>query len=142
MEFRLPSEAEWEYACRAGMTSRYYWGGDSNYGLLQNHAYTTYYTYPNTFTGPRMTGLLLPNNFGLYDMCGNVMEWCEDDWHDNYLGAPTDGSAWVNGPNPSREHPLRGGFFYSTYEQLRSSSRSNSAYWPGFRVVLAAPKKP
>jgi len=83
---RLPSEAEWEYACRAGTTSRYSFGDaitpkDANYN-------------ESGYSKTSETGTYPPNNWGLYDMHGNVWEWVQDDWHANYQGAPEDGSVW------------------------------------------------
>ncbi|MDP1855868.1 MAG: SUMF1/EgtB/PvdO family nonheme iron enzyme [Candidatus Nitrotoga sp.] len=85
MQYRLPSEAEWEYACRAGQLHQYC-GSDN----LDSVAW--YYENNGKKTQP--VGHKMPNTFGLYDMMGNVAEWMEDSWHDNYNGAPTDGSAW------------------------------------------------
>ena len=118
--YRLPSEAEWEYACRAGTTTPYFFGeslakSQANYG---SESTTDVGSFP-------------PNNFGLYDMHGNVYEWCLDDWHDNYSGAPTDGSAWTNGGD-SNGRILRGGSWYFDSEDCRSAFRA----WddPGDRV--------
>lgn len=82
--YRLPSEAEWEYACRAGTTGDYA-------GTLDE---MTWYN-KNSDSKKHPVGQKKPNAFGLYDMHGNVWEWCEDVWHDNYYGAPPDGSAWL-----------------------------------------------
>ena len=84
-EYRLPSEAEWEYACRAGTTTPFYFG-ETITGELAN--------YDASETTP--VGQFTPNAFGLYDMHGNVWEWCADTWHDNYDGAPSDGSVWLD----------------------------------------------
>jgi hypothetical protein len=89
-DFRLPSEAEWEYACRAGTTTRYYWGDDPDLTLYDNYAW-------RSMKGHDVGGKL-PNAWGLYDMIGNAPELCEDDWHDSYYGAPDDGSPWVDSP--------------------------------------------
>ena len=94
--YRLPSEAEWEYACRAGQK-------DDPYGPAEEIAWIM----ENSGGVDRPVGLKRPNAFGLYDMFGNVPEWTQDTWHPDYKGAPTDGSAWVDAS--SRLHPLRGG---------------------------------
>ncbi|MGK7941339.1 MAG: formylglycine-generating enzyme family protein [Crocosphaera sp.] len=85
-DYGLPSEAQWEYACRAGTTTPYYCGETITTDLAN---------YNSSGTTP--VGQFPPNGFGLYDMHGNVWEWCADDWHDNYNGAPNDGSAWLDG---------------------------------------------
>ncbi|TRT91729.1 MAG: TIR domain-containing protein, partial [Microcystis aeruginosa Ma_OC_LR_19540900_S633] len=96
-EYRLPSEAEWEYACRAGTTTPFYFG-ETITGELAN--YNASNTYADELNGEYQNettrvGQFPPNAFGLYDMHGNVREWCADTWHDNYDGAPTDGSVWI-----------------------------------------------
>jgi formylglycine-generating enzyme required for sulfatase activity len=112
--FRLPSEAEWEYACRAGTTTRFYFGDSicSPTGCdscdLDDYAWWC----ANSEGSTHPVGEKLPNAFGLFDMHGNVLEWLQDYWHNNYIGAPTDGSVWNS---PSLEYPnyrmLRGGAF-------------------------------
>ncbi len=87
-EYRLPSEAEWEYAARAGTTTPYHFG-ETITDKLAN--------YGNKVGKTTSVGEFPPNAFGLYDMHGNVWEWCQDNWHDNYEGAPTNGSAWLSG---------------------------------------------
>jgi formylglycine-generating enzyme required for sulfatase activity len=98
--YRLPTEAEWEYACRAGTTTPFYFG-ETITGELSN------YDASNTYAGEAKgeyrqqttpVGQFPPNAFGLYDMLGNVWEWCQDDYHPNYQGALTDGSAWISDP--------------------------------------------
>ncbi|MBD2495061.1 formylglycine-generating enzyme family protein [Nostoc sp. FACHB-280] len=95
-KYRLPSEAEWEYACRGGTATPFYFGETITTELAN---YNGYYNYGNNIKGiyrikTTPVGSFPPNSFGLYDMHGNVLEWCLDDWHDNYEGAPTDGSPW------------------------------------------------
>ena len=132
--WRLPSESEWEYACRAGTTTRYYWGDDLSETAIGDYA-VYYLNYPG---GTAEVGSKLPNAWNLYDMSGNVWEWCEDWYHDSYNGAPTDGSAWVS---PSGEYRvLRGGSWYYDPGSCRSASRGNnypSYTYPnlGFRLV-------
>jgi formylglycine-generating enzyme required for sulfatase activity len=141
-EYRLPSEAEWEYACRAGTTTPFYFG-ETITGELAN--YNASYTYPGEAEGEYReettpVGQFPPNAFGLYDMHGNVWEWCADTWHGNYNGAPTDGSVWIENGNNNRS-PLRGGSWSSVpdccrsairYDYYRRVFRSDDI---GFRVV-------
>ncbi|KOR28472.1 hypothetical protein TI04_10910 [Achromatium sp. WMS2] len=131
-DYRLPTEAQWEYAARAGSTSRYFFGDDAN--RLGDYAW--YDGNSNSKTHP--VGQKQPNAWGLYDVHGNVWEWTQDRWHDNYNGAPTDGSAWESG-NSSRRI-LRGGSWSSNDGNCRTAYRGNdehsssSSYW-GFRVA-------
>jgi len=118
---RLPSEAEWEYACRAGTTTRFYWDDDPSYTLIDDYAW---YSGNNSLFGSKPVGGKLPNAFGLYDMSGNVWEWCEDDWHDSYTGAPVNGSIWVDNPRGSYR-VLRGGYYLNTATACRSACRRN-----------------
>ncbi len=135
--YRLPTEAEWEYACRAGTTTRYYFGDDAN----QLGDYAWYDGNSQETTHP--VGQKKPNAWGLHDMIGNVWEWCEDNWHDNYIGAPKDGSAWLTNDN---DYPiLRGGCWYNDPDGCRSAYRDFSLYRRGsydyiygFRVVCGA----
>ena len=103
--FRLPSEAEWEYACRAGTTTAYFWGEDPVKGA--KFAWTTE-RFARELTHP--VGAFPPNPWGLYDLMGLVFQWCEDSPHPGYGGAPTDGSAWLTpGPaQPDGHHIVRG----------------------------------
>ncbi len=136
---RLPSEAEWEYACRAGTTTPFHFGETITTGLVNYDGNFTYASAPKGKYRQETTevGQFPPNNFGLYDMHGNVWEWCQDTWHDNYNSAPKDGSAWID--NNNRYCMLRGGswvinpvFCRSAY-RLDSYARSNNNI--GFRVV-------
>ncbi|MBD2624348.1 SUMF1/EgtB/PvdO family nonheme iron enzyme [Microcystis flos-aquae FACHB-1344] len=137
--YRLPTEAEWEYACRAGTTTRYYFGDDAN----QLGDYAWYDGNSQKTTHP--VGQKRPNAWGLYDMSGNVFEWCEDDWHDNYIGAPKDGSAWtINNDNRSHPKCLRGGSWVISPNICRSANRvrDDPGYdygIDGFRVACVSP---
>ena len=127
--YRLPSEAEWEYACRAGTITPYCFGGKINSDLVNYSSYRT-----------TDVGKYPPNAFGLSDMHGNVAEWCQDTWHKNYDGAPTDGSAWISSSNKNK-HVMRGGSYESIPGGCRSAFRSYMLYdvpatFVGFRVVL------
>jgi formylglycine-generating enzyme required for sulfatase activity/uncharacterized caspase-like protein len=141
-EYRLPSEAEWEYACRAGTTTPFYFGETIMGELANYHASHTYAEEPKGEYRQETTpvGQFLPNTFGLYDMHGNVWEWCADTWHYNYDGAPTDGSAWIENGNDNHS-PLRGGSWLNLPVGCRSAiridrfRRVDRFYISGFRVV-------
>ncbi len=125
--FRLPSEAQWEYACRAGTTTRFYWGDDPGYTAIGDYAW-----YDEAYA--QVVGQKLPNAFGLYDMSGNVLELCEDDSHDDYTGATAGGQAWVDSPRGSYRL-MRGGFFYTGAAFLcRSAARCH--YKPDISDVV------
>lgn len=128
--WRLPSEAEWEYACKGGTTSRYC-GGD-NPGAL------AWYDR-NGGERQRPVGGKQSNAFGLYDMSGNVWEWVEDCMHDSYRGAPTDGKVWGGGD--CGRHVLRGGSWINIPYHLRAANRNygNRDYDFGFRVARTRP---
>ena len=144
-EYRLPSEAEWEYACRAGTTTPFYFGETITGKLANYDASNTYADEPKGEYRKETTpvGQFPPNAFGLYDMHGNVWEWCADTWHDNYDGAPRDGSVWTKNGNDNRS-PLRGGSWDFYAGSCRSAFRSNynrrddSNVSLGFRVVCGA----
>jgi len=115
--YRLPSEAEWEYACRAGTTTRFYWGDDPDSTAIDEYAWY----WANTDTTPQPVAQKLPNDWGLYDMSGNVFEWCEDWYHESHSGAPTDGSARVSPSGSSRIE--RGGAWFGDARYCRSANR-------------------
>ena len=125
-DYRLPSEAEWEYACRAGTTTPFYFGETITDKLANYRASKTYAEEPEGEYRERTTavGQFLPNAFGLCDMHGNVWEWCADPWHENYEGAPTDGSVWQENGNENCS-PLRGGSWILYPLNCRSASRYN-----------------
>jgi formylglycine-generating enzyme required for sulfatase activity len=130
-EYRLPTEAEWEYACRARTTGAF--AGD-----LEGMAW--YVKNSGARTHP--VGQKQPNAFGLYDMHGNVWEWCEDNWHNSYNSAPTDGSAWVDISAISSARVFRGGGWYFHDVLCRSADRSYGVPdfrngYIGFRIVRA-----
>lgn len=135
--FRLPSEAEWEYACRAGTRTRFY-TGDAEADLDQCGWYIE-----NSNGEPHPVGEKEPNAFGLYDMHGNVWEWVEDEWHENYEGAPDGGRAWVDNQVASIR-VVRGGCWDDDARSCRSASRDGYVPWfrdgyLGFRVALSLP---
>lgn len=117
-DYRLPSEAEWEYVARAGSATYYSWGVEigenkANCGVCASR-------WDNKQTAP--VGSFEPNAFGLFDLHGNVWEWVEDVWHDNYTGAPSDGTAWVAGSDPDFR-VARGGGWGNGAELLRAHTR-------------------
>ena len=116
--FRLPTEAEWEYAARAGRNSEYWWGNQAG----TNNANCQGCGSP-WHNRPAPVGSFAPNPFGLYDMNGNVYEWCLDTRHDNYRGAPSDATAWLWGATPD-QRILRGGSFLLPAFDSRSRARS------------------
>jgi formylglycine-generating enzyme required for sulfatase activity len=144
-EYRLPTEAEWEYACRAGTTTPFYFG-ETITTQLANYDGSTYREEPQGENRGETTsvGTFPPNAFGLYDMHGNVWEWCADQWHENYEGAPNDGSAWLDEKeNDNHSRLLRGGSWLPYPRVCRSAYRNSSdavsRYFNyGFRVVCAA----
>ncbi len=143
-EYRLPSEAEWEYACRAETTTPFYFGETITSKLANYAGSKTYASEPKGEFRKQTTdvGTFPPNAFGLYDMHGNVWEWCADAWHENYQGAPTDGSAWEDNSddNKNQYQVLRGGSWDFNPNVCRSAIRlidipGNRDYYVGFRVA-------
>jgi formylglycine-generating enzyme required for sulfatase activity len=124
-EFRLPSEAQWEYACRAGSDANYCFGDDE--AGLQEYAW---FGEPFETGKTRPVGQKKANAWGLHDMHGNVWEWCEDDWHYEHEGAPADGSAWVDDPRGERRVLRGGGWFFPAFSS-RCASRIGGS--PGSR---------
>ena len=119
-KYRLPSEAEWEYAARAGTTTEWSFGNDES--KLGNYAW-----YERNSGGKtQVVAQKLPNAFGLFNIHGNVWEWTQDCWHRNYAGAPADGSAWVTGCY-GNNRVLRGGSWSNSPGNTRSAYR----YWNG-----------
>jgi formylglycine-generating enzyme required for sulfatase activity len=148
-QYRLPSEAEWEYACRAGTTSPFYCGETITTEIANYKGSSTYGRGIKGEDRRKTTPVdqfNLANPWGLCDMHGNVWEWCLDHWHENYDGAPTDGSAWLS-ENENTSRVYRGGSWSSNPRNCRSVCRNH--YHPaygdlniGFRVVVAPPGTP
>lgn len=136
LAFRLPSESEWEYAARGGA-----------YGAAEDYRYAgsdeldqVGWYEENSGEETRPAGLLLPNALGLYDMSGNVWEWCEDDWHGTHKGRPADGAAWI-GKKRAEPRVIRGGGCFAAPRYCRAACRSYSEPGDrygiiGFRLVL------
>ncbi len=144
-EYRLPSEAEWEYACRAGTTTPFHFGETITGDLANYYASSTYANEPKGEHRGKTTpvGSFPPNAFGLYDMHGNIWEWCKDNYHDSYEGAPTDGSAWISGG--STIGVVRGGSWFVNPPYCRSAcrffnTRANRNSFIGFRVACVVPR--
>jgi formylglycine-generating enzyme required for sulfatase activity len=144
--YRLPTEAEWEYACRANTITPFHFGQSITTDLA-NYRGTDWEVQGKTYSGAYGNGphgefrqkttdvgaFKVANAFGLYDMHGNVLEWCQDWWHDSYEGAPSDGSAWLShGEEEEERRVLRGGSWLSNPVDCRSAFRGR--YTPGLRV--------
>ena len=133
-KYRLPSEAEWEYAARAGSTARWSFGGDEK--ELGKHAwYGAYKPDGNIEKKTYRAGLKLANKFGLHDMYGNVYEWVEDCYHENYIGAPEDGSAWIKACKNGAARVLRGGAWFDLAQYARSAYRSADGPGRHFDII-------
>ncbi|AFY70342.1 Sulphatase-modifying factor protein [Thalassoporum mexicanum PCC 7367] len=141
--YQLPSESQWEYACRAGTKTPFHVGETIS---SQFADYVGTYTYKAEHSGTYRqsttpVGSFSANAFGLYDMHGNVWEWCADSWHANYRGAPNHGQAWTRNQR-SQLRTVRGGGWLDTPNRIRSASRSGYLETAlnrtiGFRVVVA-----
>ena len=134
--YRLPSEAEWEYAARGGTQTRYWWGDQFQQGMVNCRNCSDIPANDQ----PVKVGSLKPNPFGLFDMGGGVDQWVEDCWHKTYQGAPADGSAWVENECPSRV--IRSGSWRKDSGYARTSSRGSydtNVRYPthGFRIALS-----
>jgi len=133
--FRLPTEAEWEYAARGGKFNL-----GCNYAGSKRVKEVAWYNR-NSHEETKTLGRKFPNELGLYDMSGNVWEWCADDWHSNYEHAPVDGSAWIDAERGSYR-VRRGGSWYSYSRLCRSALRNDwfpgrRSYVLGFRLALS-----
>ena len=140
--FRLPTEVEWEYACRANSITPFSFGETITTDLANFDGEQSYKQTPKGKFRQRLTpvGHFAANAFGLYDMHGNVWEWCADVWHENYIGAPTDGSAWLK--NGDQSYCVqRGGSWIDRASNCRSAFRvgdiaHNSDHIVGLRVCM------
>jgi len=147
--YRLPSEAEWEYACRAGTTTPFYFGKTLTDELANYNASDTYADGPEGKYREETTPVDyfgFANAFGLSDMHGNVYEWCADSWHGSYEDVPADGSAWTGGEKDA-QRVLRGGSWFAYPGSCRSAyrycyPREYRDLSIGFRVCCAAPGTP
>ncbi len=140
--YRLPTEAEWEYAARAGTTTARWWGDDIGTSNANCNGCGSKFDFRYLADVDRFP----PNPFGLYGMLGNAWQWTEDCWHDSYVGAPADGSAWKDGD--CTRHVIRGGSYDNPPIFIRSATRSASApngkdydysSLAGFRVARTLP---
>lgn len=144
--YTLPSESQWEYACRAGTDTAFYFGDTITPELVNYNGEYPYNGAPSGENRAQATpvGIFPPNTLGLYDMHGNVWEWCLDSYQASYQGAPSDGSVWVDSSSPDRDlkRVMRGGSWDYVARGCRSAVRCSLApgirvNGCGFRVVLA-----
>jgi eukaryotic-like serine/threonine-protein kinase len=146
--YRLPSEAEWEYACRAGTTTAFHFGDTITTDLVNCNGNYPYGDAPKGQYREQTTdvGSFPANAFGLYDMHGNVWEWCADPWHDSYDLAPSNGSIWeLERDRSNNVRLLRGGSWRNLPWDCRSANRygdwrDNRNDNIGFRVVCVVPR--
>ncbi len=139
--YRLPSEAEWEYACRAGTTTPFYFGESITTDLVNYNGNYPYASAPKGEYREQTTdvGKFPPNSFGLHDMHGSIWEWCQDTYNSNYQGTPKDGSPWLDGSDKNIKL-MRGGSWSYDARTCRSAvrygvTRANLSNHAGFRVV-------
>ncbi|MFK7735727.1 MAG: formylglycine-generating enzyme family protein [Pirellulaceae bacterium] len=145
--YRLPTEAEWEYACRAGTTTPFYFGKTLTDEIANYDASVIYADGPQgkeSKTTTPVDHFGIANAFGLSDMHGNVWEWCQDHWHDNYEKAPKDGSAWLT-DNEEANRVYRGGSWATDPRNCRSAYRGSGTpdfryFIIGFRLCCSAPR--
>ena len=151
--FRLPSEAEWEYAAKGGhLAKKLQWEGEKVIGKTTDY-YTSYagsdklkevgWFNKNAHRETKEVGQKMPNQLGLFDMNGNVWEWCEDDWHNTYIDAPADGSAWLKEDRSNTLRVIRGGAWLNVPQDCRVACRFNDhpsgrSDIFGFRLVLSS----
>ena len=133
-EYKLPSEAQWEYATRAGTKTPFHFGEKITPELVNCNGNFSYNESPKGESRGQTTdvGSFPANEWGLHDLHGNVWEWCLDDWHDNYEGAPIDGSAWIDEDRTNTNRELRGGSWFDDPGYCRSASRDRLNQRDGF----------
>ncbi len=148
--YRLPTEAEWEYACRAGTTTRYYWGDSSEESIMKQYCWYRRNAYSRDWKNPhadeegtQSVGEKIPNAFGLYDMSGNVWEWCWDWFSPSYYGTRPDPDSDPTGASSGSERVLRGGTYGSGAPECRSAvhvcfTPGDLDYAVGFRLCRSS----